>query len=45
MTRLREGMCYIILPALAVLLEQACSDRCDTRVVGKVTGEVFEEIH
>jgi hypothetical protein len=45
MTRLHEGMYYIILPAFALLLEQACSDRCDARVIRKVTGEVFEEIH
>jgi hypothetical protein len=45
MTSLHGGLCYIILPAFALLLEQASSDRCDASVVRKVTGEVFEEIH
>jgi hypothetical protein len=45
MTSLGEELCYIILPAFILLLEQASSDRCDAHVIRKVTGEVFEEIH
>jgi hypothetical protein len=45
MTSSQGGLCYIILPAFALLLEQASSDRYDAGVVQKVTGKVFEEIH
>jgi len=38
-------MRYIVLPAFTLFLEQASSDRCDTGVVRKVTGEVFKEIY
>jgi hypothetical protein len=49
---IREGpsirknvMSYIVLPALALLFEQTCSDRCDAGIVQQVTGKVFEEIY